>query len=254
MAPLLRMAFEMVGDAELPVGLRAAASAALLHAIENGIEVPPGAHMALWCFMLSSEASAATLHRQRLIHPDVAADAIRVLLDRSTSEAERDLALGALRDSNLNGITEQQVAGVVDRALDEGRARQAGHLIESVHEEVGLSAEFLQKARDRLAEAHAPAVRSTAVDVARLLPAFDGAFWASCFADRSPVVRTAVAQALELADKNDDVAQAISLIRERLKIEGHRSVIAACLSALGSLIRIGAQGTGRATPHRDGDA
>lgn len=239
MMSLLRLAFDVVADDSAPVGLRLVACSALLRAMEEGLDVPLGSHIAVWRLLLKSGASAP--HRHQLLHADVAADAVRVLLDRETSDAERDLALGVLKDSNLDSVTEQQLAGVVDRALDEGRARQAGYLIENVHEQIGLSVEFLTTVRDRLASANVPAVRAVTLDVARLLPVLDGAFAAARFGDPSPLVRAAVAQMLEGLDNEAEVTEAINLIRDQLKIETHRSVIAACLGALGSLVRAGAR-------------
>lgn len=236
MSSLTRLAVELLADPCAPLGLRAVACSTLLNAFEAGIDAPAGAHVAVWRFLLGSDASAVLLHRHALQHPDVARDAIRVLLDRETGEGERDLALAVLRNSNVDAITEENIASIVDRVLDEGRARQVGFLVERVHEQRGLSAAFLTTLRDRLATSDASSVRSLAVEVSGLLPKLDEAFLIRMFGDSSPVVRSATADLLERTEQQDR-SQALTLIRNHLAIEQHRSVISACLHALGSLVR-----------------
>jgi hypothetical protein len=238
MSHLTRLAVEVMADPTLPQGLRAVACATLLQAFEAGIETPSGAQLAVWRFLLASDASAVLLHRHSLQHPDVAKDAVRVLLDRETGESERDLALAALRSSNVEVVSEDDLASIVDRVLDEGRARQVGFLIDRVHEQRGLSAQFITTLRDRLAAADAAPVRSIALDVGGLLSNFDPPFVLRMFNDPSPVVRSATADLLERTEPQDR-PQALTLVREHLVIEQHRSVVSACLHALGSLIRAG---------------
>lgn len=236
MSSLIRLAVDTLEDREVPQGLRMVACTTLLYALEAGIEAPPGAALAVWRFLLGSDASAVLLHRHSLQHPDVAKDAVRVLLDRETGEGERDLALAVLRISNVDSVTEEHIASIIDRVLDDGRARQVGFLIERVHEQRGLSTDFLLALRDRLAASDAASVRSIAVDVAGLPPKVDHHFVARMFSDPSPIVRAATADLLERSEAPGR-AQALALIRERLAVEQHRSVISACLFALGSLVR-----------------
>lgn len=236
MSSLIRLAVDVLEDSEVPLGLRTVACMTLLYAVEAGIEAPPGAPLAVWRFLLGSDASAVLLHRHSLQHPDVARDAVRVLLDRETGEGERDLALAVLRSSNVDAVTEEQIASIIDRVLDEGRARQVGFLIDRVHEQRGLSTDFLLALRDRLAASDAASVRSIAVDVAGLPAKLDQQFVARMFSDPSPIVRAATADLLERSEAPER-AQALALIRERLAVEQHRSVISACLFALGSLVR-----------------
>lgn len=236
MSCLIRLALEVLEDPAVPLGLRTVACTTLLHAFEGGIDAPTGAQVAVWRFLLGSDASAVLLHRHALQHPDVAKDAVRVLLDRETGEGERDLALAVLRNSNVDAVTEEHIASIIDRVLDEGRARQVGFLIERIHEQRGLSAPFLEVLRDRFAASEAASVRNVAVEVAGLLPSLDEQFVARMFEDPSPVVRSATAQLLERTEPPDR-SRALALIRERLVVEQHRSVISACLYALGSLVR-----------------
>jgi len=237
MSSLIRLAVDVLQDSEVSLGLRTVACSTLLYALEAGIEVPPEAPLAVWRFLLGSDASAVILHRHSLQHPDVAKDAVRVLLDRETGEAERDLALAVLRNSNVDAVTEEQIATIVDRVLDEGRARQVGFLIDRVHEQRGLPTDFLVALRDRLAASDAASVRTIAVDVAGLPAKLDRQFVARMFSDPSPIVRAATAALLERSEAPEQT-QALVLIRERLAVEQHRSVISACLFALGSLVRM----------------
>jgi hypothetical protein len=236
MSSLSRLAVEVMEDSTAPQGLRSVACAALLHAFEMGIDTPSGAQLAVWRFLLTSDASAVLLHRHSLQHPDVAKDAVRVLLDRETGDGERDLALAALRSSNVEVVSEGDLASIVDRVLDEGRARQVGFLIDRVHEQRGLSAPFITTLRDRLAASEVASVRSVALDVSGLLASLDTPFVLRMFSDPSPVVRSATADMLERTEEQDR-SQALTLVREHLAVEQHRSVISACLHALGSLVR-----------------
>lgn len=236
MLSLTRLALDTLQDQGAATGLRTVACSALLHAFEAGIATPPGAQMAVWQFLLGSDASAVILHRHTLEHPGVARDAIRVLLDRDTGDGERDLALAVLRGSNVEHINPEDLVTIVDRVLDEGRARQVGHLIEKVHEQRGLPAEFLAAMRERLAGSEVSAVRAAAVEVAGLLARLDETFVLRMFRDESPVVRAAVADLLDRADELDR-NRALTLVRHQLAIEQHRTVIAACHHALGSLVR-----------------
>lgn len=235
MSSLTRLALEVLEDRSMPLGVRSVACITLLHAFDTGIVVPNGAHMAAWRFLLGSEASAVLLHRHEVQHPEVAADAVRVLLDREPGEGERDLALAVLRGSNLDLVAEDQLATIVDHVLSEGRARQVGLLVDRVHEERGLSAPFLMALQDRLAASDVASVRSVAIDVTGLLPQLAEPFVARMFRDSSPIVRAATADMLERAETQDRT-RAVALIRERLLVEQNRSVVSACLFALGSLV------------------
>jgi hypothetical protein len=241
MSSLTRLAFEVLEDPLRPSGLRSVACQTLLHALDDGISVPNGAHFAVWQFLLLSDGGAAHLHRHSLQHPEVAADAIRVLLDPETGEGEQDLALAALRDANLSILTEAHVVTIADRALSEGRARQIGFLLDRVHEQRGLSPSLIVALRDRLAGSDAASVRTVAVDACGLLPALDEIFVARMLRDPSPAVRSATADLLERSE-GQDRPRALVLLRTQLATEQHRTVISACFHALGSLIGAGGHG------------
>lgn len=236
MATLLRLALDTLEDLDAPLGLRTVACSTLLHAFEGGVSVPAGSHMVVWRFLLGSDASAVVLHRHGLEHPEVARDAVRVLLDQDAGEGDRDLALAVLRNGNVEHVTAEDLVTIVDRGLDEGRARQVGYLIDRVHEQRGLATEFLVAIRDRLAGAKAAVVRAAAVEVGGLLARLDAAFVRRMFGDESPVVRASVADLLEQADVAEQV-KALELVQEHLAVEQHRSVIAACHHAFASLVR-----------------
>src|SRR5438876_961179 len=91
------------------------------------------------------------------------------------------------------------------------------------------------RGKRRGAPSDAASVRTVAVEVGGLLAKLDDDFVSRMFRDPSPIVRSATADLLERTEAQDR-AQALALIRERLAVEQHRSVISACLYALGSLV------------------
>ena len=90
--------------------------------------------------------------------------------------------------------------------------------------------------RDRLANSGDAAVRVCGVTIGALLPRLDEHFSARAFLDPSPLVRTAMADALEGVELPDRET-ALRLIRDQLQIENHRSALSALYFALGSLVR-----------------
>jgi hypothetical protein len=217
------------------------ACAALLQAFEAGIETPRGSQMAVWRFLLASDASAVVLHRHELQHPEVARAAIGVLLDHDAGESERDLALAVLRGANVAEISRNDLVTIVDRVLDEGRVRQVAWLIDRVHEERGLTAQFLIDLRDRLTGSEAASVRAASLEVCSLLPRLDQQFALRMFGDGAPAVRVATAEMLERVEAVDG-PQALVLVRGQLAMEEHRSVISACHAAVGTLVKLGRRG------------
>lgn len=236
MSAFLRLALELLQNHLEPSGLRSLACSTLLRAFEAGVTAPAGAHLAAWRFLLASDASAVVLHRHEIPHEAVAREAIEVLTNRDSGENERDLALAVLRGPNVEFIEQDELVSIVDRVLDEGRARQVGWLVQRVHEERGLSLECLVSLRDRLASSSVAAVRTAAIEVGGLLPRLDLPFTLRMLADRSPVVRAAVADNLEQVDAPDQ-GSALKVVRDHLVSETHRSVVSACHYALGSLLQ-----------------
>ena len=236
MSPLLRVALQTLEDPDTAPGLRAVACSTLLAALDNALEVPAGCHMACWRYLLGSDQSAASLHRHELAHPEVASDAVRVLLDAEAGETAQDLAMAVLRGANVAVVTDDDIVTLADRVLTEGRSRRATWMIEQVHEHRGLDSEFLVALRDRLAASDDASVRAAAVEVGGLLPRLDVEFTRRMFNDGSAPVRAAVAEHLERVEPLDrDLA--LRLIRDRLDQETHRSVLSSCYAALATLIR-----------------
>lgn len=236
MSALLRLALETVQDSAAAPGLRAVACSTLLCAMDQAMEVPPGAHLACWKYLLGSDASAASLHRHELAHPEVARDAVRVLLDPETGETAQDLAMATLRGSNVDVVRDDDIVTLADRVLTEGRGRRVNYLIEQVHEHRGLSPEFLVMLRDRLAASDEPTVRAASIDIGALLPRLDVVFAARMLNDRSPLVRAGVVDCFEKLDPRDR-RPALRLLRDHLEHETHRTVLSACHYSLGTLIR-----------------
>ena len=212
------------------------ACSTLLCALDQAMEVPPGAHLACWKYLLGSDGNAASLHRHDLSHPEVAREAVRVLLDAEAGETAQDLAMATLRGANVAVVTDDDVMTIADRVLTEGRSRRVTWLIEQTHDYRGLAPAFLVMLRDRLVGADDPTVRSAAVDVGALLPRLDVSFTETMFGDGSAQVRAAVADSLEKVEQVDR-DRALRLLRDRLEHETHRSVLSACYGALATLIR-----------------
>jgi len=234
--PLLRVGLETLQDPATAPGLRAVACSTLLVALDNAVEVPTGSHMACWRYLLGSDGSAVSMHRHELSHPEVARDAVRVLLDPEAGETAEDLAMAVLRGPNVAVVTDDDIVTLADRILTEGRSRRVNWLIEQVHEHRGLSPEFLMTLRDQLAASDDPTVRGAAVDVGALLPRLDVEFAMKTFGDGSPMVRAVVADSLEKVEQVDR-DRALRLIRDHLDHETHRSVLSACYASLSTLIR-----------------
>jgi hypothetical protein len=247
MSALTRLAFDIVQSTVSPPGLKAVACATLLAAMDQAVDVPHESHMAVWRYLLASDASAAMMHRHQLVSTEVARGALQVLGDADAGEAAQDLALAVLRGSNVAEIGEQDLVSLADRILDEGRVHRVAWLVEQVHEQRGLEPEFVVMLRDRLAGSDDAAVRAGGVTVGALLARFDEIFAARMLVDPSPQVRIAVAEMLDGATDLDR-DKALRLIRDQLGIETHRSVIAALYCTLGTLVRAGGRSVRQATP------
>lgn len=236
MLPLVQVAFDLLNDPTAVVSTKNVACATILAALEHGLEVPAGAHMAVWRHVLASDGSAVVLHRHELLHEDVARDAVRVLLDADGGEDSRDLAIAVLKSENVSVITDEALVSIAERMMEEGKVRRLGWLIERLHEERGLSPEFLVALRERLAGSDNSAVRVGAVDVASLAARIDEEFAIRMINDPAPPVRTAIADLLEKADVLDK-PMALVLVRERLDVEKHRTVLSSLHYAMASLVR-----------------
>jgi hypothetical protein len=236
MSPLLRVALETLEAPASAPGLRAVACSTLLAALDNAVEVPPTSHMACWRYLLVSDQSAAAMHRHEIPHPDVAREAVRVLLDVEAGETAQDLAMATLRGANVAAVTDKDIVTLADHVLTEGRSRRVNYLIEQVHEHRGIDPELLVAIRDRLAISDDATVRAAATDVGALLPRLDVAFATRMLGDSSPLVRASVVESFEKLEPRDQKG-ALVLLRDHLGQETHRTVLSACYHSLGTLIR-----------------
>jgi len=236
MSQLTRLALETLQDPSSPHGLRSTACSTLMHAIDLGVLVPVKSPLACWQFLLESEASAHSLNQHRLQDPEVARDAVRLLLDQNSSTGVQDLALSVLQDQNLHAITEQDLATILERVMTESRARMVGWLIDRIHEERGLSNESLIRIRNRFASSNVAAVRAQGPAVSALLPRLDQEFAIRILQDPAPAVRSAVLEMLHTVEPLD-APQALLLVQAHLATEQHRNVISSCHLAAGHLMR-----------------
>lgn len=236
MSALTRVALETLVDPAAAPGLKTVACTTLLVAFRERVGVVAGSHLAVWKYLLSLENAAVILHQFEVSHAEVAADAVRVLLDGDSGEAAKDLALAVLRGANLAAVGDQELVTLVDQVLVEERVRQISWLIERVHEERGLSPQLLVAIRDRLAGSVLSAIRVAAVEVGALLPRLDEPFALRMLSDSAPAVRTEVADQLARAGELDRAA-AVTILREQLTVESHAGPLKAIHFALAALIR-----------------
>src|SRR5436189_1615589 len=186
---IVRLALDVLNSASSPPGLKGVACATLLAAMDLAVEVPHESHMTVWRYLLGNDAGAAAVHRHQLSHPDVARAALRTLSDGHAGEGAQDLALAVLRGPNVAEVSEEDLVSFAERSLDDGRARRVSWLVEQVHEQRGLSPQFIVMLRDRLANSGDAAVRVCGVTIGALLPRLDEHFSARAFLDPSPLVR-----------------------------------------------------------------
>jgi len=236
MSRLTRLAFETLEDPASPFGLRSTACSTLMHAIDLRVQVPHGSPMACWRFLVESESSGNSLNQHQLQDPEVARDAVRILLDPEAGTDVQDLALAVLQDQNLHALTEPDLATILDRIMTADRARQVGWLVYRLHQELGLSNESLIRIRDRFASSDVAAVRAQAPGISALLPRLDQEFALRILQDPKPPVRSAGLDMLQEVE-SIDAPQALLLARDHLATEQHRNVISSCHFAIGSLMR-----------------
>lgn len=250
MSALTRLALEVLQSPSAQPGLKATSCATLLAAMEQAIEVPPESQFVVWRYLLSSDASAATMHRQQLNSREVARDALRVLSDADAGETAQELAMAVLRGDNVVEVRDEDLVSLADHILDEGRVRRVTWLVEQVHEQRGLEPAFLVMLRDRMAGSGDAAVRVGSVAVGALLPRLDEDFTRRMLVDASPIVRTAAADTLEAVGQHDR-EKGLALIRDQLGIETHRSALAALYFALATLVRAGGRRAREWVPSED---
>jgi hypothetical protein len=238
MSPLTNLALSTIEDISAAPGLRSVACSTLLHALEQAVEVPHGTHMAVWRYLLVTDGSAVALHRHPLIDADVAAGAVRILRDPDSGENAYDLAVAVLKDQNVRVVTDEDLVTIANRMTDEGHVRRLAWLIERVHEERGLTPEFLVLLRERLSGSADPSVRAAAVEIAGLAARLDEGFVTRMINDSAPLVRTAVADLLEKVEASDRPL-ALVIVRRQLNTELHKTVLSGLFHCMGSLVRAG---------------
>jgi len=237
MAPLIVAAFAALEDGTAAAAVRSIACSCILAALTSGLEVPPGAPMAAWRWLIHSESGASALHLQELPSAEVAIEAIRILKGEiDAGENARDLAMAVMRGENLAVVRDADIVLMAERAMGEGRLRRFVYVIEGVHELRGLSSDFIRLLRDRLSSSPSPAARAAGVEIGALLPRVDLPFLEHMLVDPSPVVRRCALEMLERVEMLERTVAA-TVVRRHLSNEQHRSVIASGLTTLGSLVR-----------------
>ena len=236
MASLTRLALETLEDPTASLGQKQVAATALLEAFTVGVETPPRAPMMVWRWLLAhGDSSIRFLRTHEIPGADVVRDALSVLKARDIGDDAFELAAAVVPGRHPEVVSEEDLAAIADRLITDQRARRFAWMVQRVHEERGLSLEFLTLLTNRLTGSENPVVREIGVEIG-FVRGFEPPFATRMLTDPSPLVRTAVADALEKTeDPNRDLA--IAIIRDHFGIERHRSVISAMHHALGTLVR-----------------
>jgi hypothetical protein len=237
MAVLLRAALDVVRDADAPHGLRAVAAKTLLAAFEHEVETPPGASLAVWCWLSTVGGDCVRFSQVSLPGPEVVLEAVAALKNPGVGEDLMSLAATAIEKSkDLGAITDEDVLAIVDGEPGIERVRRLVWILQAIHEVRGLPNVMLQALRDRWARSARAHLRQAAVQVAGLLPGLDKNFAVRMLDDTAPGVRSEIVDLLEQAE-GEDRDRALGLLRQRLAVEEHVRVRSDLHSAIGTLLR-----------------
>jgi hypothetical protein len=236
MPSLTSLALEVLESPTTSLGQKQVAATALLEAFDVGVETPQRAPMVVWRWLLAHGGSSIRfLRTHELPGVEVVRDAISVLKAHDVGDDGWELGAAVIPGRHADIVTEEDLAAIADRLSSDQRARRFGWMVERVHEERGLSIEFLTALTERLTGSENPVVREIGVEIG-FVRGFDQAFAIRMLKDPSPIVRTVVADQLEKTEApNRDLA--MTIIRDHFGVERHRTVTSAMHHALGSLVR-----------------
>jgi hypothetical protein len=237
MALLLRAALDVVRDPDAPHGLRAVAAKTLLAAFEHVVETPPGASLAVWCWLSTVGVDCVRFSQVNLPGPDVVLEAVAVLKRLDAGEDLTNLAATVIEKSkDLAVVTDEDVLAVVDGEPGPERVRRLVWVVDAIHQGRGLPNTLLQALRDRWACSARAHLRQAAIQIGRLLLGLDERFVVQMLDDTAPGVRSEAVDLLEQAD-GEERDRALGLLQKRLATEEHVRVRSDLHSAIGSLLR-----------------
>jgi len=196
--------------------------------------------MMVWRWLLAhGDSSIRFLRTHELPGVEVVRDAISVLKAHDVGDDAWELAAAVVPGRHPEIVSEEDLAAIADRLSTDQRARRFGWMVQRIHEEGGLSPDFLTLLTDHLTGSENAVVREIGVEIG-FNRGFDQPFATRMLKDPSPIVRTAVADQLEKTEEpNSDLA--IASIRDHFGIERHRTVLSAMHHALGTLVRASAR-------------
>jgi hypothetical protein len=214
----LSHALDLLQDPETPPGLKEAACAALVCGLDEHLDVPAAAPLAIWHWIRESTSKrwcAAQFSLGEIPNDQVFDAAVAALRDPGSGNSLRELAYEVLSgDAHSARVPEDLLAHVMD--ADTGHTHQVTQLITHVHAARGLSAVFLRSVRDRLAGSPVPANQELAVEIAAIMTEPDEAFWSKMIDDPSDDVRCAVAAKIR---RKVSPKFGIALLKKRLERE-----------------------------------
>ncbi|MFO7181512.1 MAG: hypothetical protein DIU78_022610 [Pseudomonadota bacterium] len=238
MNKFLKVALDTIQDQHAPRGIQSLAALALLGAMENELEVPSGAPLAVWEWLCGAGRDTIRLAViGRIPGEEVLRRALDVLRDPQAGDDLQELAETVVAHAtDLSIVTDDTIRALLDGEPGPARAGRLTSILESLHTNRGIPSALLRELRDRWARSPHVHLRVEAVTVAGLLPGLDIAFATKMLDDPSPKVRSAAIDLLEQADSVGR-AEALRLLRDRLQLEEHTRVRSDIYFAVGSLTR-----------------
>jgi len=235
--PLLVRAVGLLSSDGADPCLRDCGAAALGHAADSGMVLPPGGAVALLVWITTGGGAGRFWMLPeslgRISDPSVTAMALDLLRrDDLSGEVRAALFMVLSGDGHAPGLDDLTVAELV--RTHEAAGEQVARLVAAVHESRGIDQEKLVEIRDGLRTSTIVDARLGAVTVGGLTE-FSPEFWKQVVHDPSARVRSEAVRAL---GKEGPPPESVRIISERLHLpEPVLPVKAEMLSALGRLLR-----------------
>jgi len=159
--------------------------------MENELEVPSGAPLAVWEWLCGAGRDTIRLAViGRIPGEEVLRRALDVLRDPQAGDDLQELAETVVAHAtDLSIVTDDTIRALVDGEPGPARASRLTSILESLHTNRGIPSALLRDLRDRWARSQHVHLRVEAVTVAGLLPGLDVAFSTKMLDDPSPRVQ-----------------------------------------------------------------
>ena len=246
---LLAHALEVLSDPNNSPGLREAACAALVAALEENLPVPHGTPIAIWRWVRETTPKrwcAAQFRLGEVYDEAVFVATLEAVRDSGSGTELRQVAIDVLAGSAFAPLlTDDILQDVVDRPHVE--PERLTRFVEAVHKARGIPTDMLRAIRDRWASNTVPTTREAAIAVGALISKPEDEFWSMMIDDPHEDVRMS---AIQVIAKNARMRFASKHFQERLKHEGVADVRAELHRGMMTVLHRG--GTpARSDPPRD---